>query len=680
MLENSAQPARPATRILALDGLRGLAILFVFINHLRLQPFIDATPDWLSPLWAFLSANGKAGVCLFFILSGYWAVTLYRHIENPWHFWQKRYARIFPALIVMCLALSVIRLYWSQLPPLLAPAIVIAVAYGFTQLRTAWFRSQSGFKAWLFPAFMGLQVLVALYYLFVLPQTPPAVFYQVWPGWIRQVVVLLVNSTMTLPLGRYIGQLDGVYWALTVELAFYLLYPQLILPFFQRLVQARSLALKLLAGGLVFPFVAGLYFILQRFLGFSIMSFYFFIFILAGMVLGELNLQAQSLLRKVLPPRSLRAGWVIGAGIALLFGRVLLYRYLPDGTHLYLDMAWTIPTVIAVTWALHSPAFSQWLSQPWLVKLGGYSYVIYLTHTIAIEMFMKGGEPQTVLGAFLKVLGAIVVTTLLTVVIYRWVEQKPAHLPTTATAHPQPWWATMIKRVGKILERVSTPLAQPHLAWGWIALAFFIVGAAWYGYRAPVSLFLPLQPHLISSLPAQTLITQQPTFVSFTATHPNLGMMLLHLKQTKDLTYFNEQAVAQPTQLQVAVLDANQETLSTSVYQVMELGDSQFHPIGIPVQLHSQDQTYTLRLQALNPQPEQVTALINDGVTLRSVYFPTKAELLRQPALLGKTIWSQLSDPFTSSTVMRWSVLATLPFMLLLGLVVLRGNNWARHT
>lgn len=671
-----SQTAR-SPRVLALDGLRGLAILFVFINHLRLQPLIDATPEWLSPVWAFLSSNGKAGVCLFFVLSGYWAITLYRQIPDPWQFWKKRYARIFPALIVMCLALSVIRLYWSQLPSLLAPVIVIGVAYGFTQLRTAWNNSQLTAKSLLFPGFIALQLIVAAYYLVILPQTPPAVFYQVWSGWLRQVIVFLVNSTMTLPFGRYIGQLDGVYWALTVELAFYLLYPGLILPFFKRIVEQKSLVLKLLAGVLIFPFVAGMYFILQRFLGFSIMSFYLFIFVFAGMVLGELNLNAQPLLKKWQLPTTLKAGWAILFGISVLFGRVLLYRYLPEGTHMYLDMAWTIPTVIAVGWALHSPALSQWLSHKWLVTLGTYSYVIYLTHTIAIEMFMKGGEPQTVLAALLKIAGATLVTGLLTIIVYKWVEEKPPH---SARTIPTPGWSTWTQAVQARVQRVTQGWSRYTPTLGWLATAGFIVLAAWHGYRAPISLLSPLQAHWIETVPAKLLITDEPTTIPFTATHQNLGMMLLHLKQTKDLSLFYANAIAKPTQLRVQVLDSQQTVLSTSEFQVMELGDSQFHPIGVPLQPASQDQTYALRLQALNPQPEQVAALINEGTTVRTVYFPTKAELLRQPQLLLNTLWSQATDPFVSSTTLRWAVLATLPLMILLAGLFLRPQATTRRS
>lgn len=665
MIENLAASTTRSSRIAALDGLRGLAILFVFINHLRLQPLIDATPEWFSPLWAFLSANGKAGVCLFFVLSGYWAITLYRQLPNPWRFLQRRYARIFPPLLVMCLALSVIRFFWLELSPWLVPLIVLSTAWGFSVVKQIWTRTAISRTSLLFGAFVTLQALVGAYYLFVLPQTPPAVFYQVWAGWLRQVVVFLVNATMTLPLGRYIGQLDGAYWALTVEVAFYLLYPWIILPFFKLCSEHRAWWFKILSGLLVYPFIAGLALIFQHVLGFSIFTVHLFIFVIAGMVLGELNARVPSLIKKVLPPENLRSGWVVGIGLLLLFGRVWVYPLLPENTYWVLDMVWTIPVIVGVIWILYSPAFHNFFSQRWLVTLGSYSYLIYLTHTIAIEMFMKGGEPQTLVGALVKISGAILITGLLSEALYRWVERRsPAPTP---VARPVAWSFPKLRSdTYQFLSSLITKLYPYSLPARVLLVGLAIVGGAWLGYRSPVSLFQPLQVHTDATLPSRLIITDQPQAITFTAAQDNLGMVLLHLTNIQLNGITPSDAASSPTRLQVKILDENTQALSTAEFQVMEIGDSRFHPIGLPIQSDSAHQPFTIELTAINPKPDQTVVVNNNETILRSVYFPVKSELIRQPQRLATLLWSQLTEPFITSSSARWSVLLTTPLMLLL--------------
>jgi peptidoglycan/LPS O-acetylase OafA/YrhL len=89
---NQTRPARPSTGYLpALDGLRAVAVLSVLLYHL--EPAV--------------LPGGFVGVDIFFVLSGYLITRIIDHdlragTFSLWRFYQRRIARIAPALFVMC--------------------------------------------------------------------------------------------------------------------------------------------------------------------------------------------------------------------------------------------------------------------------------------------------------------------------------------------------------------------------------------------------------------------------------------------------------------------------------------------------------------------------------------------------------------------------------------------------
>lgn len=89
----------PTSYWLALDGLRGVAILLVFGFHLPFGPF----------------RTGSYGVILFFVLSGFLITTVrLRELDknntvNLWRFYGRRARRLFPALVVVVVAYLVLQ-------------------------------------------------------------------------------------------------------------------------------------------------------------------------------------------------------------------------------------------------------------------------------------------------------------------------------------------------------------------------------------------------------------------------------------------------------------------------------------------------------------------------------------------------------------------------------------------
>jgi len=113
------ESARSWTRLDGVDLLRGLAIFFVLMNHVNMRllsakvPYTRGLPAQLvsSLVW-----NGQLGVQIFFAVSGFLitSTTLRRwgtlSAVRPRDFYQLRFARIAPLLLLLVVVLSVLHL------------------------------------------------------------------------------------------------------------------------------------------------------------------------------------------------------------------------------------------------------------------------------------------------------------------------------------------------------------------------------------------------------------------------------------------------------------------------------------------------------------------------------------------------------------------------------------------
>src|SRR3954468_7337344 len=103
----------PRQRLAGLDGLRGLAALFVVVNHIFLRTF-PGYPKDRAPFWAGWFIYGRFAVVVFIVLSGFsLALAPSRHgwrLDSISRFAYRRARRILPA-------------YWA------APAFSLAVAW-----------------------------------------------------------------------------------------------------------------------------------------------------------------------------------------------------------------------------------------------------------------------------------------------------------------------------------------------------------------------------------------------------------------------------------------------------------------------------------------------------------------------------------------------------------------------
>jgi peptidoglycan/LPS O-acetylase OafA/YrhL len=160
--------ARAPSRIAPLDGFRAVAVLLVVAFHYfadlamqpemtRLYPFGSAFVD--VPLLSL----GNLGVQLFFMVSGFVIAMTLETSRGPADFALKRFARLFPAML-LCSLITFVAL--NTLP---------------------------------YPTWRAVPI-------------------DLLPGW-----TFISEHTWTEWLGRPVGVVDGVYWTLFVEVQFYLL-------------------------------------------------------------------------------------------------------------------------------------------------------------------------------------------------------------------------------------------------------------------------------------------------------------------------------------------------------------------------------------------------------------------------------------------------------------------------
>ena len=105
-LSNQNNPQKSPTRLLFLDGLRGIAIFLVVLYHSfagwpRELPYHEQYAD------IFLFHFGKYGVQLFFIISGLGIAMTLEKCKSFWDFMLRRWLRLFPAMLVASLIILI---------------------------------------------------------------------------------------------------------------------------------------------------------------------------------------------------------------------------------------------------------------------------------------------------------------------------------------------------------------------------------------------------------------------------------------------------------------------------------------------------------------------------------------------------------------------------------------------
>lgn len=154
-------------RILALDGIRGIAILAVMLFHFREFGLSLAPGGALGRCFATVAGLGWSGVDLFFVLSGFLITGILldtRHATNYYRvFYGRRFVRIFPVFYVSLILLVPLRHVGAD-------TAQVAAAWCYV---LNWFIAVHGFAA--------ASVLIQHFWSLCIEEQ----FYLVWPAVVR---------------------------------------------------------------------------------------------------------------------------------------------------------------------------------------------------------------------------------------------------------------------------------------------------------------------------------------------------------------------------------------------------------------------------------------------------------------------------------------------------------------
>lgn len=611
------------TRLKALDGIRGLAILAVFLNHIEPTYAFKILPSFLYPFGSVIFSSGVLGVSFLFVLSGFLMAYIYPHPKSELWFLQKRYTRIFPLFLTMSLVVLILRVFpkflegWGfGLILLLAGLVHLVWMYGTKRMFPQ-------FKKTLFILFLLIQIFAGAFYAFWIMRHSPIVFNQQFSPLAREGIIGLINSTLTLPLGNYIPMLDGVYWSLAAEILFYVLYPILCVPVINFLIPQKKY-IKYLFLITLLPLVGGADMLSRRILGLGMLQLPLFYCFVTGMVLGYLYHKKPNIVGRL---TGIFRGWMSFSSIIFFFGTVYLYHMLLDKANPalapWMHIASAVPLALIIAIALDKRnALSRMFSSKLLVFFGIISYSIYLSHSTIIHMAKALYQPTDVPTTAVFILSIFLATIIVSGILYILLE-RPYFLRPKEAKLPEP------------LRTQSYALRPAFLALGVLIIIYLF--ATFDAYQSNFNLF---STEHSAKMVITSQIKNKGRFISMQenptvdmqiySQNNNLGIIAMHLihKTASNSTYSENN-------LTFSIKEKGAKNwYATSSYKLMQIGDSYSHPFGFPPIDGSKGKTYDIELK-INPFLASDYALVDTSEnSIRTVYPVSKAQLLTNPIRL----------------------------------------------
>lgn len=606
----------PRIRLKSLDGIRGLAILAVFLNHIDPIFVSKILPSFLLPFSSIIFASGVLGVSFLFVLSGFLMAYIYPHPSSGLWFLQKRYTRIFPLFLTMATIVTLFRVFpklvglWGiGLILLFALIVHITWVYGVKKL-------SSRFRKMLFFGFLLIQVFAGTFYAFWIMRHPAIVFNQQLPDLIREGTIGLVNATLTLPLGNYIPMLDGVYWSLGAEVLFYILYPILCIPVINYLAPQKKIIKVLFLISLA-PLIAGADLLSHHIFGLSMLQLPLFYCFVTGITLGYLYKNKPEVIYKI---AGIFKGGLSYLSVIFFILVIFFYHSLLSNTSYssWIQIIFAIPFALVIALALDSRnALSKMFSSKLLVFFGLISYSIYLSHSPVIHIVDALYLPITIPATFIYVFLIFIATIILSGILYILLERPYFIKP---------------KEVIKPVTQLSLHIVKPaFIALGGLSLIYFFSMLS--AYQSTFNFFsieYPTKNVFISpQLKDQKTFSMQ-TYpiikMQIKSQENNLGIIAMHVKH--ELGTKNTQNTLI---FHIKEKDARGWYATTS-YKLNTMGDGLNHPFGFPQISNSKGKTYDVELQLNSYNTPDYVSIDTSGNSIRTVYLIDKSQLLKNPS------------------------------------------------
>jgi peptidoglycan/LPS O-acetylase OafA/YrhL len=624
-------------RLDVLDGLRGFAIILVFLNHIDSHFIAESVPSFFRPVIQFLFTSGNLGVTFFFILSGFLMGYLYKN-PQPKEFIERRYARIFPPFLAMVFCMWIFRLFPTTN---LVERIILMIGVAFF-LRLVWIHIVERFHkgSTLIWIFFLVQGIGAVWYGFFIMRHPP-IWFDSLPFLLREGTILLTNATLTLSLGNYIPLLDGVYWSLAPEMIFYLLYPLLFSNTVQLLQKKTKFFIALFCISL-FPFFFGLSLLFKHTQGLSMLFIEYFIYFCGGIgiaVLVRMHIKNKILVasKKLITPIMF---------LSILFLAYYFLNKSTGATTLLVRLFLVFPFgFIVYSLVEGNTPLNTVFQKKMFLFLGTISYAMYIGHTAIVDGMHLIFRPTNAITniLFLLITGLIFlgVTTVLHFIIETpYFMFKPAK-------------KNVVIEVQKSNKKIYGVLLVI------ILFLFFSVYTSQFN-------FFSLQKKYKNIIPSSQAISDIPFTFTFTSQDDNMGVILVHLSNTvgneKDKSNVNPY-VFQRFQIRMKEKGANNWYASQDTAPA-EIGDSMY-PFGFPIISNSKNKTYVVEMSIKNIDHRSTVVFNKDIYQLTTIHQIQKQTLLKNPVKLIAHVSDKLQTAFMDPEA-KLTALCVAPFFILL--------------
>lgn len=626
-------------RLDVLDGLRGFAIILVFLNHIDSHFIKEALPVFLQPIVSFLFTSGNLGVTFFFILSGFLMGYLYTN-PDPMGFIERRYARIFPPFIAMALCMWVFRLS-PTLNLVLRVGLILSVAL---VVRLLWVHVVERFRfgPHLIRIFLFLQLGVAFWYGFIIMRSPP-IWFDSLPFFLKEGTIFAANATLTLPLGNYIPLLDGVYWSLAPEMIFYLLYPYLFSPTVD-ILKKKSPPLVSIFVLTLFLFFFGLSLLFKHTQGLSMLFIEYFIYFCGGIAIAN---HARNHPKKT---ESKASSLLVNpfTFLSLLFLAFLALGVTSGGITIIVRLLLVIPFGYVVYSLVEEESpLSTLFKRPQFLFLGMISYSMYIGHTALVDGMHLIFRPYDLLTnllflIFTAIIFLLVATALHTIIEKPYFEFKPEK---------------------KAIQVAASPRSLPYL------ILFFIILFLFFTAYTSQFNFFSQQKKYKDVIVSSVKITDKPFTFTFTAQEDNMGIILLHLTNVVGDTLPKDAIKIDPNihqRFQIRMKEVGSDTWYASQDTApAEIGNSASYPFGFPVIAESKGRKYVVELAIVNVDYSSAVLFNKDEYPLTTVHQIQKKTLLTNPIMLMMHTGEKLQAAFTNPEAIT-VLLCIMPFFILL--------------
>lgn len=630
-----------SSRLLALDGLRGFAILLVFLNHITTS-YLSSILPFDSLGWLF--GDGVTGVTFLFILSGFLMASIYPTPQSSLGFLQKRYTRIFPLFLSMSMVMFFYHLF-PKISTVILLGSIFLIAFLAHLLWIYLIKPRNiTFKRFLFISFLILQVVVGLFYLLWVMRHPPVVFTQLLPAPIREGTIYLVNATLTLPLGNYIPMLDGVYWTLVAEVLFYILYPILAVPIIE-FFRPQTQRIKWLFFAATVLFIAGITLLSQKVLVMSMIQPALWLYFITGIILANIFKHKEKTLSRFTAIFT-RVPVVVGILIfaAVLYTEHLAEVYLPNSVGPWIRMSYAIPLTFLVGILLNQKtSLSKFFSKRVWVYLGTISYSLYLCHAIIIHMAERVFVPTNFLTNLFYVITTFGVTVLVALFLF-WMLEKPYFSKTKASKNP---------------HKTSSINYHPLRILSITVVSYLIVLLLIYSSQFNFfSSTYPLKRDNITPTPRSTVISlhDYPVVqITFEGQARDLGLIAVRVNHPKQKT----QLVYQSLVFSLKEV-GREQPLSVTTYTLDYFNSNTIFPFGFP-KIHDSEKKKFIATFSLSNKASSNFVTI-DTSTFQAVYPADKKNVLTHPQELAAFLKSKVLSVFSSTDAFITLILG-LPFI-----------------